>query len=98
MIHIAVYAAVFVTVVILVVASQFDLFAGRRPDPEEMFAGRRPDPEETSEEDEVTSTKKDIVIDQKRAFCQTVRFAMRLKRKMRRFKHRKQTTNTKKTD
>lgn len=87
MIHIAVYAAVFVTVVILVVASQFDLFAGRRPDPEE-----------TSEEDEVTSTKNDIVIDQKRAFCQTVRFAMRLKRKMRRFKHRKQTTNTKKTD
>ena len=78
MIHIAVYAAVFVTVIILVVASQFDLYAGRCPDPEE-----------TSQEDEVTSTKNDIVIDQKRAFCQTVKFAMRLKRKMRRFKDRK---------
>jgi len=74
MIHIAVYAAVFVAVIIIIVTSQFNIWTPESDDGQE-------------DEQCVKSTK--VVIDQKRAFCQTVRFAMRLKRKMRRFKERK---------
>jgi len=83
MIHIAVYAAVFVTLAIIgLVAflpnilssfSQNDL--------------RRHSSSQESEEDDEDAPK--VVIDRKRAFCQSVKFAMRLKRKMRRFKERK---------
>jgi len=81
MIHIAVYAAVFVTLAIIglvaflpnILSSQNDL---RRHSSSE---------EEGSEEDDAPK----VVIDRKRAFCQSVKFAMRLKRKMRRFKERK---------
>lgn len=79
MIHIAVYAAVFVAVVIIVLSSQFNIWT---PESDSNSDGGDSDEGDTSQ-----STK--VVIDQKRAFCQTVRFAMRLKRKMRRFKERK---------
>lgn len=82
MIHIAVYAAVFVTLAIIgLVAFLPNILSSSQNDPRHHSSSE----EEGSEEDDAPK----VVIDRKRAFCQSVKFAMRLKRKMRRFKERK---------
>ena len=84
MIHIAVYAAVFVTLAIIgLVAFLPNTLSSSQNDLRRHF----PSEGEGSEEDDEDAPK--VVIDRKRAFCQSVKFAMRLKRKMRRFKERK---------
>jgi len=85
MIHVAVYAAVFVTLAIigLVAFLPNSLSSSSQNDLRRHSSSQ----EEGSEEDDEDAPK--VVIDRKRAFCQSVKFAMRLKRKMRRFKERK---------
>ena len=84
MIHVAVYAAVFVTLAIIgLVAFLPNTLSSSQNDLRRHF----PSEGEGSEEDDEDAPK--VVIDRKRAFCQSVKFAMRLKRKMRRFKERK---------
>ena len=83
MIHLAVYAAVFVTLAIIGLVAFLPniLSSSSLNDPRHHSSSE----EEGSEEDDAPK----VVIDRKRAFCQSVKFAMRLKRKMRRFKERK---------
>ena len=81
MIHIAVYAAVFVTLAIIGLVAFLPNILSSQNDLRHHSSSQ----EEGSEEDDAPK----VVIDRKRAFCQSVKFAMRLKRKMRRFKERK---------
>jgi len=83
MIHVAVYAAVFVTLAIIGLVA----FLPNSLSPQNDLRHHYSPEEEVSEEDDEDAPK--VVIDRKRAFCQSVKFAMRLKRKMRRFKERK---------
>jgi len=84
MIHIAVYAAVFVTLAIIgLVAFLPNILPSSSSSKQTRHHSSS---EEASEEDEDAPK---VVIDRKRAFCQSVKFAMRLKRKMRRFKEKK---------
>jgi len=84
MIHLAVYAMVCIALLALLAY----LIAQIWSKPSSDFQ-RLEFKEDTSDDDE-NDKKVKVVIDQRKAFCQTVKFAMRLKRKMKRFKERQQ--------
>lgn len=88
MIHLAVYAMVCIAFLALLAYSLAQIWT--RPSSDfQRLEFHDEDTKDTSDDDE-NDKKVKVVIDQRKAFCQTVKFAMRLKRKMKRFKERQQ--------